>query len=67
MFGAVHFIYYINRFIATKLDSTYLGHQPTAHKLCLVAAGGRKSLTSRSVVRRLADCATQVDKDMIIK
>ena len=25
MFGTMHFIYYINRSIATKLDSTYLG------------------------------------------
>ena len=23
--GAMHFIYYINRLIATKIDSTYLG------------------------------------------
>ena len=26
MFGAMHFIYYINRSIATKGDSTYLGY-----------------------------------------
>ena len=26
MFGAMHFIYYINKSIATKVDSTYLGH-----------------------------------------
>ena len=26
MFGAMHFIYYINRSIATKVDSTYLGY-----------------------------------------
>ena len=27
MFGAImHFIYYINRSIATKVDSTYLGY-----------------------------------------
>ena len=25
-FGAMHFIYYINRSIATKVDSTYLGY-----------------------------------------
>ena len=26
MFGAMHFIYYINRSIPTKVDSTYLGY-----------------------------------------
>ena len=26
MFGAMHFIYYINKSIATKVDSTYLGY-----------------------------------------
>ena len=26
MFGAMHFINYINRSIATKVDSTYLGY-----------------------------------------
>ena len=26
MFGAMHFIYYINRSIASKVDSTYLGY-----------------------------------------
>ena len=37
MFGAMHFIYYINKSIATKIDSTYLGYQSTAHNvyLCL--------------------------------
>ena len=25
-FGAMHFTYYINRLIATKVDSTYLGY-----------------------------------------
>ena len=25
-FGAMHFIYYINRSITTKVDSTYLGY-----------------------------------------
>ena len=32
-FGAMHFIYYINRSIATKVDSTYLGYSPTAHSV----------------------------------
>ena len=26
MFGAMDFIYYLNRSIATKVDSTYLGY-----------------------------------------
>ena len=30
MFGAMHFIYYINRSIAKKVYSTYLGYLPTA-------------------------------------
>ena len=29
----MHFIYYINRSIATKVDSTYLGYWPTAHSV----------------------------------
>ena len=31
--GSMHFIYYINRSEATKVDSTYLGYCPTAHSL----------------------------------
>ena len=33
-FGAMHFIYYINRSIATKVDLTYLGFWPTAYMSC---------------------------------
>ena len=33
MFGTMHFIYYINRSVATKVDSTYLGYWPTAHSV----------------------------------
>ena len=33
MFGAMHFIYYINRSIATKVDSTYLGYRSTAQNV----------------------------------
>ena len=32
MFGAMHFIYYISRLIATKGDSTYLGYLSTAYR-----------------------------------
>ena len=37
MFGAMFFIYYINRSIATKVDSTYLGYLSTSQRigLCL--------------------------------
>ena len=45
MFSAMHFIYYINKLIATKVDSTLFGREP---------------VTSRSLVRRLADGTTQV-------
>ena len=33
MFDAMHVIYHINRSIATKVDSTYLSYQPTAHNV----------------------------------
>ena len=38
MFGAMHFIYYINRLAATKVDSTYLGCLTSnAQRICPVA------------------------------
>ena len=46
----MHFICYINRSIATRVNSTYLGYCPTAHNvLCLVATGGREPVTSISL------------------
>ena len=33
MFGAVHIIYCIISSIATKVDSTYLGYETTAHNV----------------------------------
>ena len=33
MFGAKHFIYYINKSIAIKVDSTYLSYKLTAHNV----------------------------------
>ena len=33
MFGAMQFTYYINKSIATNVDSTYLGYSPTAHSV----------------------------------
>ena len=53
MFGAVHFIYCINSSIATKVDSTYLGYQLTAHNVHVFATGGREPVTLRLLVRRL--------------
>ena len=29
----MHFIYHINKSIATKVDSTYLGYQSTTHNV----------------------------------
>ena len=54
MFGAMHFIYYINRSIATKVDSIYLDYRPTPHNICLVASGGREPVTFRSLFCRFA-------------
>ena len=52
----MHFIYYINRPTATKVDSTYLGCLTSnAQRICPVA--GLKRVTTGSVVS-----ATQVDK-----
>ena len=52
LYNIVHFIFYINRLIATELDLTYSGYQPTAHNIIyLVAAGGLEPATSRSLVK----------------
>ena len=56
MFDAMHFINYLNRPIATEVDSTYLGYQSTA------PVGEREPVTLRSLVRRLGGYAIQVDK-----
>ena len=46
----MHFIYYINRSIATNVDSTYFGLLAnTTPRICLVASGGREPLTFRSL------------------
>ena len=50
--GAMHFIYYINRLTATKVDSTYLVCLTSnAQQYCLVA--GLERMTTGSVVKRL--------------
>ena len=62
MFGAVHFIYYINRLMATKVDLTCLGYWPTAHSIiCLVASGGRELVTFRLLSLTLSRYTTHVD------
>ena len=59
--GAMHFIYYINRLTATKVDSTYLGCLTSnAQRICPVA--GLERMTTGSVVSALSYRATQVDK-----
>ena len=44
MFGAMHFIYYIHRSIATKVDSIYLDYRPTPHNI--MSCGERRARTS---------------------
>ena len=58
--GTMHFIYYINRLTATKVDSTYLGclTSNTQH-ICPVA--GLECMTTASAVSALSYRATQVD------
>ena len=56
----MHFIYYINRLTATKVDSTYLGCLTSnAQRICPVA--GLKRTTTGLVVSALPYRATQVD------
>ena len=57
----MYFIYYINRLITIKVDSIKCAINSTVHNvLCPVAAVGREPVTSRSLVRRLADSPTQI-------
>ena len=52
MFGAMHFIYQINRLTTTKVDSTYLGGlSNNAQRICPVAVLER--MTTGSAVKRL--------------
>ena len=61
----MHFIYYINRLTATKVDSTYLGCLANnAQRVCPVA--GLERMTTGLVVSALPYCATQVDKYLCI-
>ena len=45
MFSAMHFIYYINRSIATKVDSSCLEYSQTAHNVYM-SYGNRWARTS---------------------
>ena len=59
MFGAMHFIYYINRSITTKVDSTYWAiDQQHMERICLVASGGRELVTFRSLSPTLSHYTT---------
>ena len=59
MFGAMHFIYRINRLTTTKVDSTYLGWLANnAQRLCPVA--GLERMTTGSVVSASPYRAIQV-------
>ena len=44
----MHFICYINKSIATKVDSTYLGYQPTARIYHSLATGECEPVTLKS-------------------
>ena len=55
----MHFIYYINRLTATKVDSTYLGCLTSLTAYMSVA--GLEHMTTGSAVSALSYRATQVD------
>ena len=61
----MHFIYYINRLTATKVDPTYLGCLTSnAQRICPVA--GLERLTTGSVVSALPYRASQVDEGIMV-
>ena len=57
----MHFIFYINSSITTKVGSTYFDYYLTGHNVHVFATGGRKPVTLRLLVRRLHDFAIQED------
>ena len=63
----MHFIYYINRSRATKVDSTYLGYRPTAHSVYVVASGGRELVTFRSLSPTFSSYNTYDDSMFIFQ
>ena len=58
-FGAMHFMYYINRSIATKVDLLLTN---STQRICLVVRGGREPVTSRAQSPTLYPYTTHVDK-----
>ena len=63
--GAMHFIYYINRLTATKVDSTYLGCF-TSNTQRIMSVVGLKRMSTGSAVSVLSYCATQVDNNLCV-
>ena len=61
----IHFIYYINRLIATKVDSTYLGYYPKANNASCLWIGDRWAETSVTEITSLTltDIVIQVEKN----
>ena len=59
----MHFLYYISRSIATKVDSINLFGLLTnsTHRICLVTSGGREPVTFRSLSPTLSLYKTHVD------
>ena len=62
MFSAMHFIYYVNKSIATKVVSTYFGLLTNStQRICLVVSGGSEPVTFRSLSTTPSRYITHVD------
>ena len=57
----MHFIYYINRLTATKVDSTYSGCLINQQYTAYMSVAGLERMTTGSAVSALSYRATQVD------
>ena len=68
MFGAMHFIYYINRSTATKVDSTNLDYGPAAHSVYVLwgELGSNSRRLDHRVRRFLSSYTTNVDKELVL-
>ena len=62
-FGAMHFIYQINRLTTTKVDSTYLGSLANNAQRIICPVAGLERMTTGSAVSALPYLATRVDRD----
>ena len=60
--SAMHFIYYINRLTARKVDSTYLGCLTSNTQRIIMSVAGLERMTTVSAVSALSYRATQVDE-----